>query len=267
MAYFLDRQALNREIKALFNEAETSLLIISPYIKLHDTLKRILEPKKKNPEFLIRILFGKNENNIGKSLQSGDLEFFKGFTNVEIYYNADLHAKYYANETKSIITSMNLHDYSMKNNIEAGVLFEHRSFWGVDNENDNTSYNYFEDLLESSEEILIKHPKEEKRFFGLLRSYGESVTEVDRSDKIQRTTKSSRVDQVEGYCIRTGIPIPFNIQRPFSEKAFASWSLFSNGNYPEKYCHFSGEKSNGETTMLRPVMRKNYTAAKALEKK
>ena len=50
------------------------------------------------------------------------------------------------------------------------------------------------------------------------------------------------------------------------DTAFQSWKKFSNNEYPEKYCHFSGELSNGETTFSRPILRKNWTKAKEIHK-
>jgi hypothetical protein len=65
-----------------------------------------------------------------------------------------------------------------------------------------------------------------------------------------------------GFCIRTGVQIPFNQKHPMCDKAFQSWEKFSNDEYPEKYCHFSGEQTNGETTFSRPILRKNWNKAK-----
>ena len=34
-------------------------------------------------------------------------------------------------------------------------------------------------------------------------------------------------------------------------------------DYLEKYCHFSGEPSNGETSFNKPILKKNWKKAKA----
>jgi hypothetical protein len=62
------------------------------------------------PELELKVLFGKNDGDITKSINPEDLKFFTTFPNVEILYQPRLHAKYYANEFASIITSMNLYD-------------------------------------------------------------------------------------------------------------------------------------------------------------
>jgi hypothetical protein len=61
--------------------------------------------------------------------------------------------------------------------------------------------------------------------------------------------------------IRTGIEIPFNIEKPLSYDAYKKWSEFGDPDYPEKFCHFSGEKSNGETSVSRPILKKNWNKA------
>jgi hypothetical protein len=64
--------------------------------------------------------------------------------------------------------------------------------------------------------------------------------------------------------ILTGTPIPFNIEKPLSAEAYKSWVIYENPDFPEKYCHFSGEPSNGETTYSKPILSKNWKKAKAV---
>jgi hypothetical protein len=96
-----------------------------------------------------------------KSWSIDDLDYFKGFRNVEIRYNENLHAKYYANESSSIITSLNLYEYSMKNNIGSGVLFE-RGLLSEDRRNDITAFDYFTDIITESKVICSKDIKEKR---------------------------------------------------------------------------------------------------------
>ena len=44
--------------------------------------------------------------------------------------------------------------------------------------------------------------------------------------------------------------------------AYKSWSKYGDAEYPEKFCHFSGEPSNGETTVSKPILKKNWKKAK-----
>jgi hypothetical protein len=67
-----------------------------------------------------------------------------------------------------------------------------------------------------------------------------------------------------GYCIRTGVKIPFNPKMPFTDEAFRLWSIIRNDEYIEKYCHYSGEPSQGLTCKARPILKKNLELAKEL---
>lgn len=57
-----------------------------------------------------------------------------------------------------------------------------------------------------------------------------------------------------GYCIRTGKPIPFNLNKPMSKEAYDSWCRYKNPDYKEKYCHQTGKESFGKTSMKNPVL-------------
>jgi len=99
MAKFVTGKELIKQVDTIIHEAKKELLVISPYIKLDDYFKKQLFKKHKgNSELHILIAFGKNENNLQKSLTKEDLEYFKDFPNISIVYIPNLHAKYYANE-------------------------------------------------------------------------------------------------------------------------------------------------------------------------
>ena len=108
---------------------------------------------------------------------------------------------------------------------------------------------------------------------GFTKKYVSSEIETDKlSDffnhkikrdfvyKEERGTQKQKRDE-NGFCIRTGVKIPFNLKHPMCETAFLNWKKFSNADYPEKFCHFSGEHSNGETTFSKPIQRKNWNKA------
>ena len=276
MAKFLNPTDLIHELKKLFSEADFELTIVSPYIKLHDEIKNILKKKIDDPEFKLYVIFGKNETDLSKSLSNNDFDFFKQFQNVEIRYVENLHAKYYANDSKSIITSLNLHSFSINNNIEIGVLFERKLGANVlnlisdnlskDSNADKEAYNYFSEVIEKSICHFEKRPNIKSSFFGFVKKQEGSVVEVDHTDELYskkstHTTNQNNTKNQNGYCIRTGIEIPFDLKHPFSKEAYKSWAQFKNENFKEKYCHYSGEKSNGETSFAKPVLTKYYKTA------
>lgn len=297
MAKFLTGNELNAELEKLFEQAEEQIILISPYIKLHDRFASTLRTKKDNSKLEIIIVFGKNEEDLSRSMKQEDFNFFKEFPNIQIRYEKRLHAKYYSNESSAILTSMNLYNFSQDNNIEAGVMTKatllgnlaNNLLTNVTGEDsfDKTAWAYFLRVIEQSDLLFKKVPEYESTMLGLSKKYKSSKVEVDKLtdffDNKSKYDNNSKKDTYEkkvieqpkqtyfekpkqtdnfGYCIRTGKQIPFNANKPYTDEAFQSWSKFSNEEYPEKFCHFSGEHSNGETTKARPILRKNWKKAK-----
>ena len=263
MAKFIKHNFLKNEIENIFKEAEDVIIIISPFIKLPSEIKRILEPKKKDSKFELLLMFGKNESDISKSLSAEDFAFLKGFKNLRIHYHKDLHAKYYANETTSIVTSINLHEYSFQNNIEVGMLMNRDRFSILgDNSMDTEAFDYFMDVFDSSKCVYEQSIKEKSTFFGLFKKeIGIDVIEDNSKSMYRQTGPAKNNSSASGYCIRTGKIIPFNTKHPFSNEAFKSWNQFKNKDFKEKYCHYSGEPSNGATSFSKPILAKNWKKA------
>lgn len=288
MAKFLTGNELNSELEKIFENAKEQIILISPFIKLHDRYASTLRTKKANHKLEITIVFGKNEEDMSRSMKQDDFNFFKEFPNIQIRYEKRLHAKYYANESTAILTSMNLYSFSQDNNIEAGVITKAPLLGNIANNLlgedsfDNQASNYFKRVIDQSELLFQKTPQYESAMLGLTRKYKESKIEVDKlsaffigrtkdgsencikindDKKIVEQTPQVKTVQL-GYCIRTGNKIPFNPNKPFCNEAYQSWAKFGNEEYPEKYCHFSGEKSNGETSKAKPILRKNWSEAK-----
>lgn len=277
MATFLTGNDLNAQLENLFEYADEYIILISPYIKLHDRYASVLKAKKDNPDFKIIVVFGKNEDDFSKSMKQEDFNFFKDFPNIEIRYEKRLHAKYYANESSAILTSMNLYNFSQDNNIEAGVLTNRKGILGSITSQDtleNDAAVYFQRVIEQSDLLFLKEPKFESTMLGLSRRYTNSVIETDKlsdffNNKLKVDTSFKKdtfipkqATKQMGFCIRTGTQIPFNPKLPMCDTAFQSWKKFSNNEYAEKFCHFSGEPSNGETSFSKPILRKNWAKAK-----
>jgi hypothetical protein len=124
---FLFDNQLIAAVEKLIRNAKHKLILISPFIDLDRRIKDALNEKKSLHNFELLVLFGKNENNLYKSIKKGSLEFLMQFPNVEIRYNESLHAKFYQNDFEYIMTSLNLYDYSLANNIEVGIRGEYAS--------------------------------------------------------------------------------------------------------------------------------------------
>ena len=193
MAEFVKGSKLNSEIESLFENATKSIVIISPYIKLHSRFIEILKCKKEDPNIEITIVFGKNEKKIYESINEEDVNFLAEFPNISIKYEPRLHAKYYSNETTSILSSMNLYDYSQNNNIEFGIVTK-TSFLGSISGNtastlDEDANNYFTTVIKKSQYFYKKVPKFENKMLGFSKKYIESKVEIDSIFDIFKTTE------------------------------------------------------------------------------
>lgn len=289
MAKFLTGNRLNSEVESILENAYAQLILISPYIKLHERYISVLKSKMGEHDLEITVVFGKNEDDVSRSMKIDELNFFTEFPNIEIRYEKRLHAKYYANEISALITSMNLYSYSQDNNIEAGILTKSSllgnltgglltPFTGGDSF-ETDAFEYFERVIQQAELIYKKVPDFDSSLMGLKKKYKGSKVIIDKiGDFFNNNTLPPKKEYIKqnlaktnihvaskttnGYCIRTGREIPFNTKNPFSDEAYNSWLKFKNEEYPEKYCHFSGEPSNGETTFGKPILRKNWQKAK-----
>ncbi|MDF3078733.1 MAG: hypothetical protein K0S09_2622 [Sphingobacteriaceae bacterium] len=293
MAEFVHGDHLNFTLNNLIRNADEYLFLISPYIKLHSKITDALKSKKNSPNLAITVVFGKSEAYQNNRISGDDLEFLTSFPNIEIRYEKNLHAKYYASEDGALITSLNLYDVSQDNNIEAGVYLEtpktlvgKLTGWAKETDLDVKAFHFFEEVIENSKVLFKRTPLfEEGGFMGLSKNYVESKIETDLltaffdkpkagfaftgyksydKDKGKGKTESPAVPL--GYCIRTGKPIPFNKDKPLSAEAYKSWSKYENKDFQENFCHFSGEPSNGLTTYATPILKKNWQKAKEVFK-
>ncbi|MFN0031639.1 MAG: phospholipase D family protein [Flavobacteriales bacterium] len=285
MSKFITGKALEDSIYDIIWNAQERLMIVSPFIKLDDYFKTLFDKHVNNPKIHLVIVFGKNEGAVSKSLSKSDFEYFQKFLNISIVYVPNLHAKYYGNEKKGVITSINLHDYSFKNNIEFGVFSELSVLDAFTTTADKEAWMACWEIAESNEVVFVKRPVFEKKMLSLLLGKNYVKSDVlhnstsqfyerynynqdsatkrlsDFKDELElgsqptsRPTREEIETPTSGFCIRTGTKIPFNPKRPFSEEAYRSWAQYSNEDYPEKYCHKSGKPSNGKTSKKSPVM-------------
>ncbi|EAS19778.1 hypothetical protein BBFL7_02178 [Flavobacteria bacterium BBFL7] len=180
MSTFLTGDELNDAIDDVIINTKKFLFITSPYIKLDDHFKERFDLIKNDPSIYLHILFGKNEDDFYKSVNSDDLEYFKSFPNVSIIYEPRLHAKSYVNESQGIITSMNLYDYSAENNVEYGVGFSKSRL----NEKVYEEHlDVHDELLEKSAHcIFIQRPVYKKALLGLSKTYLRSQVLLDLFD-------------------------------------------------------------------------------------
>ena len=295
MADFLHDSRLSATLEEMIRRADDYIWLISPYVKLHDRIKKELGKLKEYPHIQLVIIFGKNENDASKSLSTDDLTFLKELPNILIGYEKNLHAKFYATEEGSLITSMNLHQYSQNTNIEVGIYLKRQGMLNkvastliTDKIDTGEEANKFfqSNIIDTCQKVFEKVPQYDSAFLGINKKYNGSKIEIDITDdfftkqsanyvrqkdqirsSIKNTTANNSVipynkksslqfsQSQKGYCIRTGVEIDFNPERPFSYEAFQSWAKYKKDEYPEKYCHLTGRPSNGKTSKRSPILK------------
>jgi hypothetical protein len=241
---FATRDTINESLKNILRNSKKQILIVTPYIKLHEEIKNELKNLEKKDKVHVKILFGKNSEEKFKSLSLSDLAFLKNIRNIDIRFEETLHAKFYCNEKTGIVTSMNLHSYSQNNNIETGVIFK------SSDKVYKQAIQYFENVFFNSEWYYSRTPIYKKVFFGLFKKYVSSEEIIN----FKEPTKITSISDRQGYCIRSGKKIPLNHKIPFHPDSYRQWAKTHNPEQEENYCHYSGEKSFGKTNFKNPIL-------------
>jgi len=182
MAKFISGKKLDDAICDTIHNAKKRLLLVSPYIKLDGYFRKLFDKHRSNADLHIIIAFGKNKNDPSRSFSREDFDFFKEFPFISVIYVPDLHAKYYANESRGVITSINLYDYSFKNNIEFGVLCETTLIGG--DSLDKEAWDATMEILATNNAVFIRRPMHKKGWFGLTKNYRGSKDEFDQTNKL-----------------------------------------------------------------------------------
>lgn len=227
MATFLTTLKTSSTLEDIIKNAKYNLTIVSPYLKISRLLKdRLLEASKKGVK--IKFIYGKKE-----MLQAEVRDLFLNLKNLEIYYCDNLHAKCYFNDDSMIITSMNLYEFSEKNNREIGILLE--------KSNDGL---LFSDALKEINSIEV---------ISVRINLKEIIGNENRNGNISHYNTNYRNNRSynQGFCIRCEVNIPLEPNNPYCNNCYRTWLQFSNPYYTENVCHICG--SNHSTNMKEPI--------------
>lgn len=115
MSTFLRTSGISYNIEEIVLNARNKLVLVTPYIKFSQILYERLQ-ERANDGVEIVIVYGKSE------LTREQEKSIKSIKGISLYFLSNLHAKCYLNEDTAIITSMNLYEFSEKNNREMGIL-------------------------------------------------------------------------------------------------------------------------------------------------
>ena len=148
MAKFLNTSATNYYLEELIKNAEDRLILISPFLKLNDKIKELLEDKNRL-KIDIRIIYGKSE------LHPDEMNWLNELKFIRTSFCKNLHAKCYINESSCIITSLNLYEFSQVNNNEMGIFVDR----DTDSELYKDTYSEAQRIIRISDEVRISLDK------------------------------------------------------------------------------------------------------------
>ncbi|MGB1207416.1 MAG: phospholipase D family protein [Chitinophagales bacterium] len=274
MAKFLTTNGISLKIEDIIKGAKKKLILVSPYLQISKTFYERLKDAT-NKGVIIKIIYGKDNLNPNERKQLADLKI------LELYYFENLHAKCYFNETEMVITSMNMYEYSMKNNREMGVLINRME----DSELFNDTMEECKSILEHAEMVRLTKTKIEyfaqkiNTFLNkpkkptkveYIKAKKPAKTEYVKATKVEyekvkpkkkKKAKKQKYKPQRGYCIRCEANIAYNIEKPYCLDCFVVWANFENPYYEENVCHGCGDDK--VTSMEKPVC---YGCYKEFEK-
>lgn len=222
MAKFLDTTGVSYHLQQIINQAQDTLILISPYLKINERLRQSLDDKDRM-KIDIRVIYGKNE------LQPDQINWLRSLKFVRTSFCENLHAKCYLNEREAIITSMNLYEFSQVNNQEMGIYLTKAD----DPQLYDEIYTEARRLIRISEEIRV--------------SIEKVVAPADKPPSKEAATTNGE----KGFCIRCKKEIAFNPSAPYCLDCYKVWKKYENPAYQEKYCHMCGKEN--ASTLNKPV--------------
>jgi hypothetical protein len=224
MAKFLTTHAAAAEIEQVITTAREKLVLVCPYLRLSPLFADRLRDADRR-RVRINLVYGKHE------LAPDQLEFLDSLGRLRRYFLPDLHAKCYYNETRMVITSMNMYEFSEKTNREMGLLIE-------------AGEDAYKDAVAEVNSIIVAARAQETSSDGFART---------RSAPYARFTgfMRGRSTRRGGRSIRCARSIPLNPERPLCGECYPVWASYGDPDYVEEVCHACGRPDR--TSVQRPL--------------
>ena len=244
MPLILDTPLTNTWITHISEDVRKHLVIVCPYLKINDRLRRIIEIAVSRGVKLY-IVYGKG------NMDHSTMSWLKGLRNTSIGYIPNLHAKIYLTEGHAIVTSMNLYEFSQVNNEEIGVLLGYKE--------DRRDYKA---ILFHTMRLLTMAEKEHgawnlsdidkplRGLFGTRKTVFDNdptheELETDDSENIHISEEPNEIvpERILCRCIRCNRIIPSDHQYVYCGRCMESWSRYCNTGYVENegHCYICGK--------------------------
>jgi len=156
MAKYLDTSQISSELMQLLKEAKEKIILVTYSLQVNKQIQERLKTKSKLGILSeITLIFGNT------TLTSSELKWMSEIDDLRLYQKKNLHAKCYINESKAIISSMNLYEYSQVNNVEMGFLITRKD----DGEAYEKMMDDIEDLIINGTRKRLSDLKDDAKYF------------------------------------------------------------------------------------------------------
>jgi hypothetical protein len=171
----------------------------------------------------ITIVFGKED------LRRDQRALLAGLAGARLYFLPNLHAKCYFNESRMVITSMNMYAFSEKNNREMGVILAAGEPAYAD------AVREVESVIAAAEaRPAAPEPQPAANAAPAAAPEGTADRVTVVVPTVRRSPPRSTRSQ-SGVCIRCRAPVPRDARRPLCEACYGVWAAYGNPDYPERW--------------------------------
>lgn len=251
MAKFLDTHNTASEINNVIRNAQGWLAIVSPYLSLSPILlERLQDAGSRNVQ--VTLIYGKGE------LKSEVTQALSTVKNMDVWFYENVHAKCYCNQDCAVITSMNMYEFSEKNNREMGVLLRKQTDLDAYNETCSEIHS----IVRSSTRRNASARQANASLHGTTppkAHYPRKQTVVNHqshSSPSMGDFMASALNSLvggKGYCLRCGNRIELDGEHPLCGSCYKEWNRYKNADFVEEYCHRCGK--HAKTTIDKPLCR------------
>ncbi len=201
MPELLDSKETSDLIEKIITSADETVYLIFPVFRFSHKIYEFLKNTSNRGTGII-IVFRTDELTPVEKIHIAELH------NIEVYCSSELNACCYFNESEMLFSSMNINDIHERKSGDINLYF--------DKINDEKIYN----------EIKVK-----------CQALIESSVQLVPGNN-EKSGNSNDPEIYHGFCIRCGMPVTFNLNRPYCRQCLADYKNIKT----ENYCHLCAEK-------------------------
>lgn len=225
MAKHLNTPELYYHFEQLVLSSKKELILICPQLILNNRIKHNLEQLNEK-KVQVKIAFNESY------LHDSTIKWYNNQKNIKAIQFDEINATIYLNENQAIVTSMNPSSCGGHDLLEIGILVS---------------------------------KKEDKKLYNSILAQAKHLLSCSQQIELKSNRLSFPIPEINskfGYCILNGSKIPFSMTMPYSQKAYFKY-IYGKKKLPKgKFCHFSGEISQGKNSISCPVIKSNWKKAK-----